>query len=121
MGGMLEGAVVDDGEDDEPDEPEAAPGPKSEAKKGKEKKDKEEKKDDKKDERNWSAVNLAYVDSKLPYKGSFSAPACTNWFWYRMIRPELVATKASLPEMNPEADFGIDAVEEVLGEYAPKI
>merc|ERR1712157_707619 len=81
---------------------------------------KEEKKDDKA-ERNWSSVNLAYQDSKLPFKGSFSPIACTNWFWYRTIRPELYSTKASLPDLDPTIDFGIDAVEDVLGEYAPKI
>merc|ERR1712160_159361 len=118
--GMLAGADLPSGEDEADEPSEAAPAAKSEAKKGKKDEKKEEKKEEKQ-ERNWSAVNLAHVDSKLPFKGAFSPVACTNWFWYRTIRPELLATKASLPDLDISAQFGLEAVEDVLGEYAPKL
>merc|ERR1711953_572919 len=74
-----------------------------------------------KEEKNWSAVNLTYIDSKLPYKGAFSPAAYTNWCWFRTIRPKLSASKGPLPEIDSKIDYGIEAVEAVLGEYAPKL
>ncbi|CAE7831004.1 abfD, partial [Symbiodinium necroappetens] len=34
-------------------------------------------------QKNWSSVNLAFQESKLNYRGSFSALSFTNWLWYR--------------------------------------
>merc|ERR1712151_301691 len=85
---------------------------------GKDEKKEEEKE---KEEKNWSAVNLTYIDSKLPYKGAFSPAAYTNWCWFRTIRPKLSASKGALPEIDSKIDYGIEAVEAVLGEYAPKL
>jgi len=71
--------------------------------------------------KNWSAVNLACQESKLSYRGSFSSLSFTNWLWYRCIRPKLEETKSKLPELSEEemAKYGIDDVEEVLGEFMP--
>merc|ERR1711953_1408224 len=96
--GMLDGEM--EGGDDDDDEPEVAPAggyPAPAAKgaakaKAATKPDKKGAKDEKKEEekeeekaRNWSAANLAYIDSKLPYKGPFSPVAFTNWTWYRTV------------------------------------
>merc|ERR1712176_1311494 len=132
--GMLEGEV--EGGDDEEDEPEAAPAggypapaakgaAKAKAatkadKKGTSKEDKKEEEKEEK-EKNWSAVNLSYIDSKLPFKGAFSPAAFTNWSWYRTVRPKLAASKGTLPDIDSKIDYGIDAVESVLGECAPKM
>merc|ERR1712176_1542125 len=99
--GMLDGEM--EGGDEEENEPETV----------------KEKQDEKKEESNVSSVNLAFQDSKIPFKGSFSPVAFTNWCWFRTIRPKLSATKGSMPDLDPNMDYGIDLVEEVLGQYVP--
>mmetsp|Transcript_53663 Transcript_53663/g.85351 ORF Transcript_53663/g.85351 Transcript_53663/m.85351 type:complete len:1090 (+) Transcript_53663:51-3320(+) len=73
--------------------------------------------------KNWSSVNLCCQETKLSFRGSFSAVAFTNWLWWRCIRPKLEETKSSLDELSEEdrAKFSIDDIEEVLGEYCPKM
>merc|ERR1712113_84447 len=44
----------------------------------------------------------------------------TNWLWYRCIRPKLEETKSKLPEIDI-SNFGIDDVEEIMGEFMPAI
>ncbi|CAK8999971.1 unnamed protein product, partial [Durusdinium trenchii] len=71
--------------------------------------------------KNWSSVNLAFQESKLNYRGSFSALSFTNWLWFRVVRPKLEETKSKLPELSEEdmEKYGIQDVEEVLGEFMP--
>lgn len=71
--------------------------------------------------KNWSSVNLACQESKLSYRGSFTAIAFTNWLWYRCIRPKLEETKSKVPELTEDEmeRFCIDDVEAVLGEFCP--
>jgi len=71
--------------------------------------------------KNWSAVNLAYQESKLTYRGSFTAIAFTNWLWFRCIRPKLEETKSKLPELSDEDTkrYCLDDVEELFGEFMP--
>merc|ERR1712232_1287779 len=73
--------------------------------------------------KNWSSVKLAYAESKMNFRGSFSAVAFTNWLWYRCVRPRLEKTKSKLPDLDEDdiADrYNINDVEEVLGEFMPK-
>jgi len=71
--------------------------------------------------KNWSSVNLAFQESKLNYRGSFSNLGFTNWLWYRVVRPKLEETKSKLPELSDEEleKYGIQDVEEVLSEFMP--
>lgn len=71
--------------------------------------------------KNWSSVNLAFQESKLNYRGSFSALSFTNWLWFRVVRPKLEETKSKLPELSDEEmdKYGIQDVEDVLGEFMP--
>ncbi|CAJ1416473.1 unnamed protein product [Effrenium voratum] len=71
--------------------------------------------------KNWSSVNLVFQESKLNYRGSFTAGSFTNWLWYRVVRPKLEETKSKLPELSDEEidKFSIQDVEEVLGEFMP--
>lgn len=73
--------------------------------------------------KNWSAVNLCCQETKLSFRGSFSAVAFTNWLWWRCIRPKLEETKASCPELTEDdkEKYGLMDVEEILGEFMPKI
>jgi len=66
-------------------------------------------------------VNLAFQESKLNYRGSFSALSFTNWLWFRVVRPKLEETKSKLPELSDEEldKYGIQDVEDVLGEFMP--
>lgn len=117
--GMLDGDAGDDDDDDdaedEPADGGAAPkaGAKAAAKAAAPEKQKEE--------RNWSAVNLSFQDSKLPFKGGFSANAFTNWMWWRVIRPKLKETKAKMEDVDDNPTYGLEDIEGVLGEYAPKV
>eukprot|EP00439_Symbiodinium_sp_Y106_P022864 s1523_g2.t2 len=72
-------------------------------------------------QKNWSSVNLAFQESKLNYRGSFSALSFTNWLWYRVVRPKLEETKSKMVELSDEEleKYGIPDVEEVLGEFMP--
>merc|ERR1712014_377628 len=70
--------------------------------------------------KNWSAVNLVFQESKLNYRGVFSAIAFTNWMWYRCVRPKLEETKSKLPEIDAAA-YCIDDVEEIMGEFMPAV
>merc|ERR1712083_1186777 len=70
--------------------------------------------------KNWSAVNCTFKESKLNFRGVLSPVAFTNWLWYRCVRPKLAETKAfSLPEIEGDA-YGIEDVDEILGEFMPK-
>merc|ERR1711879_841017 len=70
--------------------------------------------------KNWSSVNLACQESKLSYRGSFTAIAFTNWLWSRCIRPKLEETKAKLPELDISGNvYGIEDIEEIMGEFMP--
>merc|ERR1712183_860594 len=73
--------------------------------------------------KNWSSVNLCCQETKLQFRGSFSAVAFTNWLWWRCIRPKLEETKSSLDELSEEErqKYSIDDIEEVLGEFCPKM
>merc|ERR1712217_679051 len=120
--GMLDGEM--EGGDEEEDEPETAekfspPERTSKASAKSDSKAKGGKEEKQKEEKNWSSVNLAFQDSKPPFKGAFSPLAFTNWCWFRTIRPRLAATKGSLPDLDSKVDYGIDLVEEVLGQYVP--
>jgi len=73
--------------------------------------------------KNWSAVNLVCQESKLSFRGNFSAIAFTNWLWFRCIRPKLEETKSSLADLT-EAErelYCLDDIEEILGEFMPAI
>lgn len=74
-------------------------------------------------QKNWSSVNLVCKESKLTFRGSFSPIAFTNWLWYRCVRPKLEETKSKLPELEDDLveSYGIDDVEEILGEFMPAI
>ncbi|CAE7319717.1 abfD [Symbiodinium sp. CCMP2592] len=74
-------------------------------------------------QKNWSSVNLAFQESKLNYRGSFSALSFTNWLWYRVVRPKLEETKSKMVELSDEEleKYGIPDVEEVLGEFMPAV
>merc|ERR1712137_1204035 len=116
---MLEGG--EDGDDD--DEPEATD---SVALSSVAAKPGEDGKEDIKVEkdRNWSAVNLTFRDSKLTFRGSFSNISFTNWLWWRIIRPKLETTKSKegLPEVDiNDGNYGIADIEEILGEFAPPL
>merc|ERR1712137_735085 len=119
---MLEGG--EDGDDDDDDEePEAAD---SVALSSVAAKPGEDGKEDIKVEkdRNWSAVNLTFRDSKLTFRGSFSNISFTNWLWWRIIRPKLETTKSKegLPEVDiNDGNYGIADIEEILGEFAPPL
>eukprot|EP00933_Yihiella_yeosuensis_P069900 TRINITY_DN7698_c0_g1_i1.p1 TRINITY_DN7698_c0_g1~~TRINITY_DN7698_c0_g1_i1.p1 ORF type:complete len:1103 (+),score=325.60 TRINITY_DN7698_c0_g1_i1:65-3310(+) len=72
--------------------------------------------------KNWSAVNAAFKESKLSFRGSLTPVAFTNWLWYRCVRPKLEETKAKLPELDLSGDasvYCIDDVEEIFGEFMP--
>merc|ERR1719343_1374520 len=72
--------------------------------------------------KNWSAVNVAYRESKLQFRGVLSPMAFTNWMWYRCVRPKLEETKAKLPEIDISSGaYNIDDVEEIMGEFMPVI
>merc|ERR1712048_379981 len=72
-------------------------------------------------EKNWSAVNLTFKESKLSFRGVLSPLAFTNWVWYRCVRPKLEETKAKLPDIDTsDGKFGIEDVEELFGEFMPK-
>merc|ERR1712185_597497 len=115
-----EGATAEgeggDGEDSEEEDPKAA------ARKKQEEEDKEEVGTVDKG-KNWSSVNLCCQETKLQFRGSFSAVAFTNWLWWRCIRPKLEETKSSLDELSEEErqKYSIDDIEEVLGEFCPKM
>mmetsp|Transcript_97219 Transcript_97219/g.182815 ORF Transcript_97219/g.182815 Transcript_97219/m.182815 type:complete len:1094 (-) Transcript_97219:84-3365(-) len=75
-------------------------------------------------QKNWSSVNLVYKESKLSFRGNFTAMAFTNWLWYRCVRPKLEETKEELREIDAddlEDLFSITDVEELLGEFMPKM
>merc|ERR1712113_930264 len=73
-------------------------------------------------QKNWSAVNVAYKESKLNFRGVLTPVAFTNWLWYRCIRPKLEETKSKLPEVDTSSGaFGIEDVEEIMGEFMPAI
>merc|ERR1712217_817858 len=68
---------------------------------------------------NWSAVNVVYKESKLPFRGALTPVKFTNWLWWRCVRPRLEKTKAkSFPDV--EGDYGIEDVEEIFGQFMPK-
>merc|ERR1712045_338553 len=72
--------------------------------------------------KNWSAVNVAFKESRLNFRGVFTTLSFTNWLWYRCIRPKLEETKSKLPELDTDGNvFGIEDVEEILGEFMPAI
>merc|ERR1712014_15494 len=72
-------------------------------------------------EKNWSAVNLTFKESKLNFRGTLTPIAFTNWVWYRCVRPKLEETKAKLPDVDTsDGKFGIEDVEEIFGEFMPK-
>lgn len=111
-------AGLDDGgiDDEVEEEPVNAVSSKVAAEKEKESVPKEEKLEK---EKNWSAVSLTWRDSKLAFRGSFSAVAFTNWVWWRMIRPKLEETKAKLADIDiSDNAYGIEMVEKILGEFA---
>lgn len=111
-----------EGEEGEGDE-EGAADP-AEEKKEKEKEKEEEAaaagKEKEEKAKSWSAVKLVSLESKLTFRGSLSPAAFTNWIWYRCVRPKLEETKSKLPEIDLSGNaFGIEDVEEVLGEFMP--
>merc|ERR1712190_40832 len=74
-------------------------------------------------QKNWSSVNVAFRESKLNFRGVLSQVSFTNWLWYRCVRPKLEETKSKLPSIDDhhlDAVYGIDDVEEILGEFMPK-
>merc|ERR1719487_1816601 len=72
-----------------------------------------------KKDRNWSAVNCAFKESKLNFRGVLSPVAFTNWLWFRCIRPKLEETKSKLPDLPDDNNYGIEDVEEIFGEFMP--
>merc|ERR1712099_112314 len=70
--------------------------------------------------KNWSAVNVAYKESKLNFRGVLTPVSFTNWLWFRCVRPKLEETKAKLPEVDA-SNFGIDDIEEIMGEFMPAV
>lgn len=116
-------AAEGDGDKDDDDDEDEAPAPaKGNASKKAAEEDEEMAKEigtvDK--QKNWSAVNLAFKESKLAFRGALSAHAFTNWLWYRCIRPKLEDTKSKLPEVDISSNaFGIEEVEEIMGEFMP--
>merc|ERR1711933_298021 len=110
------GAAAPDAGDDDDDEP-----PPSKTTKKEEEDEEEVGTGDK--QKNWSAVNEACKESKLSFRGAPTPVAFTNWLWYRCIRPKLEETKSKLPELDEDLmeTYGIDDVEEILGEFMPAI
>merc|ERR1711879_1028026 len=71
-------------------------------------------------EKNWSAVNLTFKESKLNFRGCLTAISFTNWVWYRCVRPKLEETKAKLPDIDTsDPKYGIEDVEEIFGPMVP--
>jgi len=120
---MLEGGDTKDGEPDSDDDDDKAE-PASAKAKAKASNDKEaEAEEDQgtiEKQKNWSAVNVAYKESKLNFRGILTPMAFTNWLWYRCVRPKLEETKAKLPEIDV-SNFGIDDIEEIMGEFMPAV
>merc|ERR1712060_938064 len=69
--------------------------------------------------KNYSAVNVVYKESKLPFRGVLTTVSFTNWLWWRCVRPRLEKTKAK-GFADVEGEFGIDDVEEIFGQFMPK-
>jgi len=108
------GGKADDDDDDDKDE---AP-----ATKGKGGKEEEEDHGTIDKQKNWSAVNVAFRESKLNFRGVLTPMAFTNWLWYRCIRPKLEETKSKLPEIDIASGmYNIDDVEEIMGEFMPVV
>merc|ERR1712066_1038403 len=97
-----------------------------EAEKEKKKREKEKEEDEEaagtiSKEKNWSAVNLTFKESKLNFRGTLTPIAFTNWVWYRCVRPKLEETKSKLPDVDTsDGKYGIEDVEEIFGEFMPK-
>merc|ERR1712139_762940 len=72
-----------------------------------------------KKDRNWSAVNCAYKESKLSFRGVLTPAAFTNWLWMRCIRPKLEETKSKLPDLPADNPFGVEDVDEIFAEFMP--
>merc|ERR1712060_445389 len=119
---MLEGVGEDEGAGQaEEEEEEQAPPPKTGAAKKEEEEEEASKIADKQD--NFSAVNLVAKESKMNFRGVLTPVAFTNWLWYRCVRPKMEETKSKLPSIDDhqlDAVYGIDDVEEILGEFMPK-
>lgn len=125
---MLESGEGKDGEggfggdsDDDKDEPATASAAKAKAAKEQEEEDAAVGTIDK--AKNWSAVNVTHKETKMSWRGVLTPLNFTNWLWYRCIRPKLEDTKAK--KLSDIEDFklkeGIDAIEEIMGEFMPKI
>jgi len=115
--GGEEGDEGDGGADDEEEEEKPRPGAPSK----KEEEEEDEKEGVIKKDRNWSAVNCSYKESKLAFRGVLSPVAFTNWLWFRVIRPKLEETKSKLPEIAADNTYGIEDVEEIFGEFMPAV
>merc|ERR1712050_630791 len=114
-----EGTVEDD-KDDEEDEGGAATASGAAGSKEKQEEEDEEVAGTIDKAKNWSAVNCAFKESKLNFRGVLTPVAFTNWLWYRCVRPKLEETKSKLPEVDTAAYF-IDDVEEIMREFMPAV
>jgi len=117
-GGGEGGEEVED--EEEEDDKEDAGRPAAAAQKKKDEEEDAEQGEIKKD-RNWSAVNCAFKESKLSWRGGFTQVAFTNWLWFRCVRPKLEDTKSKLPELTADNLFGIEDVDAVFDEISPAI
>merc|ERR1712039_398666 len=115
------GGTVEDDKDDEDDEGGPASASGAAGSKDKQEEEDEEAAGTIDKAKNWSAVNCAFKESKLNFRGVLTPLAFTNWLWYRCVRPRLAETKAaSLPEIEGDA-YGIEDVDELLGEFMPAL
>eukprot|EP00392_Amoebophrya_sp_AT5.2_P009090 g9118.t1 len=76
------------------------------------------------EEKNWSAVNLAFQESKLSWKATFNPCNFTNWLWNSVVRVRLDETKGNVDAFGEqdleEVLVGIEAVNDVLSEFIPQ-
>merc|ERR1712146_837859 len=70
-----------------------------------------------KKDRNWSAVNCAFKESKLSFRGVLTPTAFTNWLWARCIRPKLEETKMKLADISDDNPYGIEEIDELFSEF----
>jgi len=116
-----DGEAGEDGEDDDDDEEDEDPKFNPPTRSLKQLSIEEEKKDEKKEEKNWSAVNIAALESKLSFRGCLSQHTFTNWLWHFVIRQKLDESKGKLPERESAEVEGADDVDEIFREFMPVI
>merc|ERR1719193_1048493 len=82
--------------------------------------EKDDAEDDEQEEKqkNWSAVNLAWQESRLQFRGILTEKNFTNWLWVKVIHDKLAETKRELPEVAE--DELTEELNELFAEFLPK-